>query len=499
MIAMGPYPKYQPLGAEWLEQIPAHWEITSLKRIGNLQAGAGFPDIEQGDTTQQIPFFKVGDMAHACNARYMRQYQHTVSHTTARRLRAHIFAPNTIVFAKVGAALMLNRRRMLVRPSCIDNNMMGFSPFGCDPVWAMYWLSGLDMKELANPGAVPSVNESQMRETPVVIGPLPEQRAIANFLDRETARIDALVAKKERLIELLQEKRTALISHAVTKGLPADAAAQAGLDPNVPMKDSGVEWLGTIPAHWEVKRLKHLVIAPLKYGANEPAVYTDNYLPIRITDIREDGTLRDDSFRSIPEEIAKPYLLAGGDILFARSGATVGKTFRYNASWGKAAHARYLIRARFDGSVVESVFVQYFTQTQRYADWLLSNLIQATIQNVSAERYASLSVPFPPLPEQRAIADFLDRETARIDTLVRKVREAIDRLNELRTALISAAVTGKIDVREAPAPDESETSTADGSVMPGASGGIERQRRNQGKLSLKCVRPSKVPITSSTR
>jgi len=213
-----------------------------LKRIGDLQAGAGFPDDEQGLQTEGIPFFKVGDMSVPGNERGMREFQHTVSEATARRLRAFVFPPGTIVFAKVGAALMLSRRRLLTRPSCIDNNMMGFMPLECDVTWAMYWLNGLDMGELANPGAVPSVNEGQMRDTPAIAPPEAEQRAIAAFLDRETARIDALVAKKERLIELLQEQRTALITRAVTKGL----------DPNILMKDSGVEWLGEIPAHWDV-------------------------------------------------------------------------------------------------------------------------------------------------------------------------------------------------------------------------------------------------------
>ena len=194
-------------------------------------------------------------------------------------------------------------------------------------------------------------------------------------------------------------------------------------------KHSGIEWLGRIPARWEVKRLKHLLVEPLKYGANEPAEHTEHNLPryIRITDIREEGTLRDDSFRSLPEDIAKPYLLVDGDILFARSGATVGKTFRYHPSWGKAAYAGYLIRARLDKFKAESNFVEYFTQSQGYAGWLQNNFIQATIQNVSAERYASLRISIPPLPEQCAIAAFLDRETARIDG-PRREKGAADRV-----------------------------------------------------------------------
>ena len=220
-----------------------------------------------------------------------------------------------------------------------------------------------------------------------------------------------------------------------------------GISPYPAYKNSGIEWLGRIPAHWEVKRLKHLLAEPLKYGANEPAEHTEYNLPryIRITDIREDGTLRDDSFRSLPENIAKPYLLVAGDILFARSGATVGKTFRYHPSWGKAAYAGYLIRARLDNIQAFSNFVEYFTQSQGYTDWLQNTFIQATIQNVSAERYASLRISIPPLPEQRAIADFLDRETARIDGLVAKKERLIELLQKKRAALISHAVTKGLD------------------------------------------------------
>ena len=157
--------------------------------------------------------------------------------------------------------------------------------------------------------------------------------------------------------------------------------------------------------------------------------------------------LWDETLRSIPQEVAEPYLLSEGDLLFARSGATVGKTFKYLPSWGKAAYAGYLVRARLNGHLAESDFVEYYTHSQEYKGWILGNLIQSTIQNVSAERYASLAVPLPPIDEQRAIVTFLDRETERIDSLAAKMRLLIERLGEYRTALITAAVTGKIDVR----------------------------------------------------
>jgi len=203
-------------GIEWLGEMPTDWDVKPLKRIGELQGGSGFPEDEQGIVTQEIPFFKVGDMGSLGNEREMVRWQHTVSEAVARRLRAFVFQAGTIVFAKVGAALLLNRRRLLVRPSCIDNNMMGFMPTNCDPTWAMYWLSGLDLRELANPGAVPSVNEGQMRDTPAIVPPLSEQRRIVSLLDREMVEIESLIAKVRDAIGRLKEFRTALIAAAVT-------------------------------------------------------------------------------------------------------------------------------------------------------------------------------------------------------------------------------------------------------------------------------------------
>jgi type I restriction enzyme, S subunit len=205
----------------------------------------------------------------------------------------------------------------------------------------------------------------------------------------------------------------------------------------------GTASLAHVPQDWEVKRLKFVLKEPLKYGANESADDDDRELPryVRITDVDERGNLRDETFRSLPIEVAKHYLLQEGDILFARSGATAGKTFLYDSSWGVCAYAGYLIRARIDTHKASSRFLRYFTDSATYWGWISANFIQATIQNVSAEKYANLPIALPPVGDQRAIADFLDRETARLDTLLGKKRELIERLEEKRTALISRTVT----------------------------------------------------------
>jgi type I restriction enzyme S subunit len=209
-------------------------------------------------------------------------------------------------------------------------------------------------------------------------------------------------------------------------------------------KDSEYEWVGTaVPIHWQVRRLKSLVAESLKYGANESAENEYRTQPrfVRITDIDDDGGLREETFKSLSAEIAEPYLLQEGDVLLARSGATVGKSFIYSREWGTACFAGYLIRARLRASECLPTWLYYFCQTDGYWGYIVGSQIQATIQNVSAEKYANLYLPVPPLPEQRTIASFLDTETSKIDSLVSEQRRLIELLKEKRQAVISHAVT----------------------------------------------------------
>lgn len=193
-------------------------------------------------------------------------------------------------------------------------------------------------------------------------------------------------------------------------------------------------------------RLKFTSSEPLKYGANAAAEFDEPDWPrfVRITDVDEHGRLRDDTFRSLPPEIAKPYELQEGDLLLARSGATVGKSFIYEKDWGAACYAGYLIRLRVSKKFDARYLYWYFQSGKYWAD-INSNLIQSTIQNVSADRYANFRIPTPLLETQRRIAKFLDAKTARIDALIEKKRALLDRLAEKRQALITHAVTKGLD------------------------------------------------------
>jgi restriction endonuclease S subunit len=241
-----------------------------------------------------------------------------------------------------------------------------------------------------------------------------------------------------------------VISHAVTKGL----------NPNVSMKDSGVEWLGEVPEHWAVCRLKQILLEPLMYGANEAAEQDDINQPryIRITDMNEDGTLDPSTFRSLPASIAQPYLLQDGDILLARSGATVGKSFYFRESLGQSCFAGYLIKARVNKRNFNPKLVYWNFHTVAFWHYVSGSQIQATIQNVSAEKYGNLYLALPiKKSEQIEITDFIDQELSKFNNLINKAQSAIQLMQERRTALISAAVTGKIDVRNWQNPTEAKT------------------------------------------
>ncbi len=272
----------------------------------------------------------------------------------------------------------------------------------------------------------------------IIFPPLSEQQKIAQFLDDKIAKIDQAVDLAEKQIALLKEHKQILIQNAVTRGL----------NPDVPLKDSGVEWLGDVPAHWDIKRLKFMLSEKLKYGANESAESDDPEQPryIRITDIDEQGNLKDDTFKSLEFEKAKDYLLNVNDILLARSG-TVGKSYLYKENLKNfACYAGYLIRVRLEQKKFNAEFVNYYFQSIGYWNWIKSVNIQATIQNVSAEKYNDFLLSVPNLQEQATIVDYLDQKTAKIDQAIALKTAHIEKLKEYKSVLINDVVTGKVQV-----------------------------------------------------
>jgi type I restriction enzyme S subunit len=260
----------------------------------------------------------------------------------------------------------------------------------------------------------PAINASELVSLKTVVPGLHEQRRIASVLDRETARIDALIAKKTEFIELLAKKRQALITHAVTKGL----------DPNVKMKDSGVEWIGEVPEHWDVKAFKRL--ASIRNGQDYKDVADPNgAYPV----IGSGGEFAR----------ASSFMFNGESVLLGRKG-TIDKPLYINGPF-------WAVDTMFYTTIADDAFPRFVYYSALNIPFGLYSTNTA-LPSMTGEDISSHLIPAPDLAEQEAIAAFLDRETARIDLLIEKVQLSIDLLKKRRSALITAAVTGQIDLRE---------------------------------------------------
>ena len=208
-------------------------------------------------------------------------------------------------------------------------------------------------------------------------------------------------------------------------------------------KPSGVEWLGDVPSEWKVDKFKRLLKEPLRYGANESGEFEDRNHPryIRITDFKNDGTLKEDIFKSLPPAVAKNYLLNNGDLLFARSGATSGKVFLFKDYNGEACFAGYLIKAVCDEKYLDFNFMFYFTQSPGYETWKNMIFTQSTIPNIGADKYALLQVCYPKIKEQAAIVTYLDQSTANIDKVIATKQKLLEKLEQYKQSKIHECVT----------------------------------------------------------
>lgn len=282
-----------------------------------------------------------------------------------------------------------------------------------------------------------SLTETDFGAIKTVVPPFLEQRRIADFLDTQCSEIDTVIEKTRASIDEYKKLKQAVITEAVTKGIRGGR----------PMKDSGIDWIGNIAYGFEIRPLKYCLSQALKYGANESGVPYDELLPryIRITDITTDGKLKSNGKLSLLEEQAKDYLLKEGDVLFARSGASVGKTFIFHNEYGKSAFAGYLIKASLNENLNPN-YLFFYTQSSIYEEWKNQIFVQATIQNIGADRYNLLPVIIMDIEEQQEISNYLNIKCTEVDNLISKKEQYLSELENYKKSLIYEYVTGKKEV-----------------------------------------------------
>ena len=436
------YEKYKDSGVEWLGEVPEGWEVVRLKQVCQV-----FPSNVDKKSYEDQPPIKLCNytdvyyneaitselefMAATATIEQIQKFSLKAGDTiitkdseTADDIAIAAYVPEDLPGIICGYHLSMIRPKADVCGSFIKRLFDS-------------WYAKSKFAVLANGLTRVGLGQYALDNIELPFPPLPDQRAIAAFLDHETGKIDALVAEQEKLIGLLKEKRQAVISHAVTKGL----------DPNARMKDSGVEWLGEVPEGWKVVMIRRCLIEHRQgYYSSNP--YSESGVKLlRITDLRDHGSV---SFDDCPfvehEEGISPFLLQQGDFVFARTGGA-GSFGVIGEIKELVAYASYLIRFRFDTSSVTTEFLRFFFHSDCFQKAIKQNIHGGVNQNVHAEDIKDQYIAIPSESEQLNIASFLITETAKFDTLIEEAQKAIELMKERRTALISAAVTGKIDVR----------------------------------------------------
>ena len=443
-----PYPAYRDSGVEWLGRVPEHWQVRRLKRISQkgLANGLFKKKSEFGTGAKLVNVVDAYTRDFAVRFERLDRVQ-----ADEQELRSYVVRPGDVFFVRsslkregVGVSVLALE---VPEPAVFECHLVRCRPLTSKvmPQFLINYLNATLTRQrlvaLSETTTMTTVGQGSIASLQVVVPPLPEQRAIAAFLDRETAKLDALVEEKQRLIELLEEKRTALISHAVTKGP----------DPNVPMKDSAIEWIGEIPEHWETKHLMHLTDPhrPIMYGIVLPGPNVGDGVPIVKGGDVAPGRLRLELLNRTTHEIESGYArsrLRGGDIVYAIRGS-IGATQIVPCELEGANLTQDAARIAPRDGVSVNWLVRALASRAAFSQ-LEAGALGATIRGINIRDLKRVLIPVPTSVDQEAIAGHLREETAKLDALVAKVREGIEKLQEYRTALISAAVTGKIDVRE---------------------------------------------------
>ena len=433
-----PYARYRDSGVEWLGDVPEHWEVAQLRRrfavVNGGTPATGIDDYWDGETVWLTPDDLGGNAGCWISEGRRRITKDGVRNSSARVSPVGSVVLSTrapighLAIAAVPAATNQGCRT-LVPDLRTDSCFAYYTLFACRSV----------LQSLGKGSTFMELTPADLAAFAIPMPPPDEQRAIAAFLDRETERVDALVAKKRLLIERLREYRTALITRTVTRGLPPEAARAAGLDPSPRLKPSGVEWLGDVPENWEIARLSEVAALINGYPFDSDLFDPLEGIPlVRIRDLFTLGT--EVKWSGDPVSAAE---IGNGDILIGMDGD-------FNVAWWMQGRALLNQRLCCLRALLAHMSQRYLFYCLPFPLKTLNDVTYATtVKHLSSLDVLKFRLPLPPLDEQHAITTFLDLETGRIDVLRDKAETAIERLREYRTALITAAVTGKIDVREA--------------------------------------------------
>jgi len=427
------YVAYRDSGIEWLGVVPKHWDISPLKAVASCNDEV-LPEGTDGE--RLIEYVEISGVDEGRGITGTETLTFGAAPSRARRVvrdgdvlistvRTYLRAIATV--SNPPSNLIASTGFAAIRPRRVHPGFLGYM-LRCE-----YLISEVIARSVGI--SYPAINASDLMRLKGPIPSIEEQAAIATFLDRETAKINALVEEQRRLIELLKEKRQAVISQAVTKGLNA----------NVPMKDSGVEWIGKVPKHWEVKQVRQFTeILRGKFThrpRNDPAFYDGSHPFIQTGDVT--GATRE--IASFTQTLNDRGVGVSKQFPRGTLVMTIAANIGDVAVLDFPAYFPDSIVGLVPRSGVALMFLFYLMKAMKQP--LERNATVSTQMNLNVGQIGSLAAPCPPIEEQLKIVAMLDAEIASVDLLASEAKTAMSLLGERRTALISAAVTGKIDVR----------------------------------------------------
>ena len=453
------YENYKSTASDWLGNVPSHWQVDRLK-----WSTTGSYNGVWGDEPNEIDDLICVRVADFDRERFVVvDNPPTMRAIEPSQRRNRLLQKNDLLIEKSGGGekqLVGCVVQFTADVPAVSSNFVARLPVasGCDSRFLTYahaaiYAGKLNYPSIKQTTGIQNLDSGEYLNILAPYPPFEEQQTIARFLDAKTAQIDDLIAKKRQLIDKLKEKRSALIARTVTRGLPPEAAKAVGLEPHPEMKDSGVEWMGKVPEQWDVVRVKF--VAQVESGhtpsRSEPLYWIEEECVIPWVSLNDSKFLKENDFIGdtavkISAEGMKnssAHLLPAGAVVFTRD-ASIGLTAITTVPAAVSQHVIAWIPGK---RVFQKYLLFVFKVMQKYLDSLTFG---STLKTIGMTDIRRITMPVPTIFEQQKISEFLDCETAQIGELMANIESAITRLTEYRQALISSAVTGKIDVRETP-------------------------------------------------
>ena len=422
---------------EWPYKLPGNWCWTNWGECGEFVAGSGFKNEYQGFTNYDIPFYKVSSLKTANETGYLCDNTNTVDETVRKKLKAALIPANSLLFAKIGEAIRLNRRAINTVPCCVDNNMMAFVPIICQLKYAFYWSKGIDLYDFTNATTVPAIRKTDLEKISFPLAPLAEQQRIVDRIESLFAKLDEAKEKAQAVVDSFETRKAAILHKAFTGELTAKWREEHG----VRMES------------WE----KHLLstVSSLQTGLMKGKKYTGKTVELpylRVANV-QDGFLRLDEIKKIDveENAISRYSLAVGDVLFTEGGDfdKLGRGTVWEGQIKNCLHQNHIFVVRPNPEVLNPYFLSYQAGSRYGKAYFLSCSKQTTnLASINSTQLKNFPVLIPSMMEQEVIIRLLDSSLEKEQQTKNIAESVLDQIDLMKKSILARAFRGELGTND---------------------------------------------------